>query len=310
MICILAEETRVHLDQQPAPAPAPSADRLPAEVYLSLFDNSRTAMVIHDQPGRLVAANRAYADLLGYPLGELIGLTSSDVLHPEDHAHRDAEAAQEFSGHRTGAVIHRRHIRKDGSVIRLRVRKSAIHTDRGLLVLVIVDGWDAVGELEHQARHDELTGLLNRRGFRERLAVVNPIRSVRLAMIDVDGLKQVNDRYGHAAGDRLLCAVGEALLAAAPPGAVVGRWAGDEFVVCAAEPAAPADAGTLASLLRDGVGRARIAAEGRTLVPRVSVGTTTFRPASEALDAALLRADDVMYQHKAGRAPLVDRISG
>jgi diguanylate cyclase (GGDEF)-like protein len=88
------------------------------------------------------------------------------------------------------------------------------------------------------AYEDPLTGLANRRAVEERLeALLDPDGPARgpltLLLADVDGLKDINDAHGHHVGDRALCRVGEALVAAAAPeaAALVGRLAGDEFCV-------------------------------------------------------------------------------
>ena len=84
------------------------------------------------------------------------------------------------------------------------------------------------------ARHDALTGLANRRVLHEvtarMIAELQDGGSVVAMLIDLDGFKTVNDLYGHALGDELLCAVADRLRAAAGPGGMVARLGGDEFV--------------------------------------------------------------------------------
>jgi diguanylate cyclase (GGDEF)-like protein len=112
------------------------------------------------------------------------------------------------------------------------------------------------------AYEDPLTGLANRRAVEERLdALLDPATSAHapltLLLADVDGLKDINDAHGHHVGDRSLCRVGEALVAAAAPeaAALVGRLAGDEFCVllegCAIDAAAEV-ASTALELLASG----------------------------------------------------------
>jgi len=88
----------------------------------------------------------------------------------------------------------------------------------------------------HQARIDELTGLLNRRAFQEALAHVAPEddrreRRVTLVLIDLDSFKLINDRYGHLAGDACLRAVGDALRRSVRDRDQAYRWGGDEFAI-------------------------------------------------------------------------------
>lgn len=82
----------------------------------------------------------------------------------------------------------------------------------------------------YRARHDVLTGLLNRAGLEQEIAEGTTQRTT-LFYLDLDGFKTVNDSLGHGAGDRLLAAVGERLRSLVRPEDVVARFGGDEFVV-------------------------------------------------------------------------------
>jgi diguanylate cyclase (GGDEF)-like protein len=85
----------------------------------------------------------------------------------------------------------------------------------------------------HQSLHDQLTRLPNRLAFQERLseALLNRQCDVSVLFIDLDRFKQVNDTLGHAAGDELVCRIGESMTRALPDGAFVARLGGDEFGV-------------------------------------------------------------------------------
>ena len=87
----------------------------------------------------------------------------------------------------------------------------------------------------HRARHDPLTGLLNRLGLAESLEAQyrGQAACFTLFYLDLDGFKAINDRFGHEAGDRMLCAVAARLAASVRAGDVVARMGGDEFVIVA-----------------------------------------------------------------------------
>jgi diguanylate cyclase (GGDEF)-like protein len=144
--------------------------------------------------------------------------------------------------------------------------------------------------LRRRAATDSLTGLLNRSGFlavaaRER-AIADRTRSpLTLAVLDLDGFKQVNDRLGHAAGDRLLADLARGWRGRLRAGDILARHGGDEFVLLL-----PATS----SCEADGV-LARLGAEGLSV--SWSVGVSQWAPA-EDLDACLARADRSLYSVK------------
>lgn len=146
---------------------------------------------------------------------------------------------------------------------------------------------------------DELTGLVDRRGF---LVHGRPLlelsrrhgRSASLLPLDVDGLKAVNDTQGHAAGDQLIAAAADALRRTARPGDVCARLGGDEFTVllhgCAPQDV-PRRVGRLEGALRDAGVHASIG------VAHLGAGVVT-------LEDLVDRADAAMYEVKRQRRAL------
>ncbi|MBL7256676.1 GGDEF domain-containing protein [Paractinoplanes lichenicola] len=155
--------------------------------------------------------------------------------------------------------------------------------------------------LAHQAEHDQLTGLANRPALRSRLELLlsgsreDPYGPV-LFYLDLNGFKQVNDKFGHAAGDFVLVEFARRLVAALRPGDVAARLGGDEFVVLAEEVPGEPGARALAERLR------ALAAEpvrrGEESYPiGVSVGWAAAAQHPEA-EALLAAADAEMFADK------------
>ena len=115
--------------------------------------------------------------------------------------------------------------------VRLVSQLAALATSK--LDLQVRNAWlqEALEEVEELANQDPLTGLANRRVLVGELEAALSRGCVTLLAIDLDGFKQVNDRYGHAVADAVLVAVARRLEAASPEGAVVARLGGDEFAV-------------------------------------------------------------------------------
>jgi diguanylate cyclase (GGDEF)-like protein len=162
----------------------------------------------------------------------------------------------------------------------------------------------ALGQLADRlsslAARDGLTGLLNRAGMLDRLAAEMRRQrrypsAVSLLLIDVDRMKEINDRHGHAAGDDALRGVALAITAASRESDAASRWGGDEFLVLAPQTSL-ADAEVLASRIR---GAPSTSGSGRP-APSVSIGIATVPPTDRrpSLDALLQAADDALYAAK------------
>jgi diguanylate cyclase (GGDEF)-like protein len=150
--------------------------------------------------------------------------------------------------------------------------------------------------LEELVRRDPLTGLLNRRGFFERWASERHDERIVLS-VDVDEFKSVNDRLGHAAGDRVLEGVAAALRSGAGDGADVARVGGDEFVVTLA-----ARAADTAEALRLQLAALPVRLDdGSVTTVRASVGAAVVARGMP-VDDALAEADARMYEAKRKRA--------
>lgn len=143
------------------------------------------------------------------------------------------------------------------------------------------------------ALRDPLTGLHNVHHWRQQRAAWNA-RGGALAFFDLDGLKAINDLAGHRSGDRALALTGQALAAQAPPGSLVVRCGGDEFVMVTG-PEGAADLGRAAGRAVEQAGAAARAA-GLPLPLHLSFGLASFAPGG--LEEAVQRADEAMYAER------------
>jgi diguanylate cyclase (GGDEF)-like protein len=165
---------------------------------------------------------------------------------------------------------------------------------------------ERTAELQALANSDQLTGLLNRRGMTDRLtAEMNRLRRESrhfgLLQFDLDFFKQVNDQYGHEAGDIVLSRLGEILLANVRDYDACARWGGEEFLVALFNVADNSELAVVAEKLASAVRDADFAYQGNTIRITTSIGMTLVDPAC-ALDDALRRVDAACYEAKqAGR---------
>lgn len=156
----------------------------------------------------------------------------------------------------------------------------------GRLLLYVNIG--ALQSLDHAAHRDALTGLRNRRAFdRDTEAFANPGSEVAVALIDVDGLKKINDTQGHPAGDELLKRVGTKLAGACADGEYAYRFGGDEYAFL--------------SRVRGDVDVLSLMESLSEADTPFSYGVASYPAESENIDAVIASADDRMYACKALR---------
>jgi diguanylate cyclase (GGDEF)-like protein len=159
-----------------------------------------------------------------------------------------------------------------------------------------------VGELDRLAHEDPLVPLPNRRGFERQLAGLID-RTERygdagaLLFIDVDGLKVVNDSFGHDAGDAALIHVAELLIGGVRQSDTVARFGGDEFAVLLERVDLP-QANETAARLTDRIAGTSFSYEGCAIPLSAAIGIAEIRT-GDTPEAVLARADRAMYEQKA-----------
>lgn len=167
-----------------------------------------------------------------------------------------------------------------------------------------------IAVLEALSVTDELTGLLNRRGFNRQVArVLAEVKrygdSGILIYFDIDDLKTVNDVHGHLAGDQLLRYVGDLLAGYVRSTDVVGRLGGDEFAVLLVKSNTKTGRQRARELERL-VNRSSLRYGGQTIPIRASFGIINYRTGDEAAGELIERADKAMYSRKRGKPRLLE----
>jgi diguanylate cyclase (GGDEF)-like protein len=185
----------------------------------------------------------------------------------------------------------------DELALRLRAARRLLTLQQQLM--------DAREQARHQADHDGLTGLWNRGRVLRCLA--DELRGAALGgtpcsvvLLDIDHFKLINDRHGHAAGDKVLQIVSRRLARATDGRGFCGRYGGEEFLVVA--PGLDlAAAGALAETLRAAIARDPVAIGPLGLPVTASLGVAqAMPPPDEPLDGLVARADAALYEAKAG----------
>jgi diguanylate cyclase (GGDEF)-like protein len=249
------------------------------------------------QDDRIIEANDIFAALVGHPVDELRGtwpdrwLTALDgqALRQDRPAPFEAEIA---GGDRLCEVAVR--------MVEYRGRRSEV-----LAVRDLTESRRAREKIAYLARHDALTSLANRASLREALVEAERRTAageqVALLAIDLDRFKAINDLFGHAAGDEVLCQVAGILREAAAPGDAVVRMGGDEFMILQWDQPQPRGAQALAGRIMDSFAEQMDVARN-PLAVRASIGVALMPDDAVLGETLCHHADLALYRAKdAGR---------
>lgn len=288
---------------------SPLAKRHANSALMNLLQHLQEGVCLFDGQQRLVACNDRYAQIYNIPT-ELTkpGVTLVEILKQriavnsmpdiEGEAYIASRLKAVYDGVDKNEVLQLR----DGRVLSVRHKPMVgggwltTHTD-------ITEIYDLKKEIEHMAYHDQLTGLCNRRRIEECVdeAVNDLDRGSYLALmfLDLDRFKEINDQYGHAAGDKVLQVVSERLLQCFRENDIISRVGGDELAVLQMGITDPESLSAMARRMVKTVGEP-ILVSGKLMSVGASVGIIFSDDPSTNSSDLWLQADSAMYDAKNG----------
>ncbi len=275
----------------------------------TVIENVPTTIVVKDAHTlRYVLVNRAGEEYFGISRNMMIGKTSEEVFSPET-AEMIAQHDQELLQTGETKFYDEHPVTTPGTGNRIiTTTRMPIRDQMGdtqYLLTVIEDRTNrkrAEAQIAHMAHHDKLTGLPNRAAYTECLdltvqAAAKDGSSFALMCLDIDRFKSVNDVFGHAVGDALLCEISRRMQATAG-GAFLACLGGDEFTVIATDGEQPAAAEDLAERLIAAVAEEFII-DGQQLRSGLSIGISIFPVDGADTTTLVANVDAALYRAKA-----------
>ena len=278
---------------------------------LTTLQSISDGVITTDTQGRLTYLNPAAQTLLGIDATSAQGLRVDELLELEDtrtgtNVQHPVEQCLELGATTESPerILHR----ADGGIRVVRMLASPLQrpnrTAQGVVVVLHdhTELWQMTQQLNHQATHDDLTGLCNRREFERRLE--ESLRTLQegqtphaVFYMDLDQFKIINDTCGHQAGDELLRELSERLLHLIRQNDTLARLGGDEFGVLLCH-CPPERAEAIAHRILEAVQALRFAWEGRRFDVGVSIGLVPVNGPAHTLPEILSQADSACYAAK------------
>src|ERR1700730_11838189 len=277
--------------------------------YRALAGNLNYGICRCSLDGKFLEVNKAMVKMLGYASREellSVHLAGDLVQEPEKQAQWLGQSGQRGSVEPIEIVWKR----KDGTTLKVRLSGQEVTGEQDELESYEIIAEDVTKQrqledhLRQQAACDPLTGLANYRRLAEVLAMEvkrseRTGREFALLLFDLDGLKKINDRYGHLTGNNALCRVAD-VLSFCRDIDTAARYGGDEFAVVLPETGAEA-AKQVAQRICDG-----IANDGMVPPLSVSIGIAVYPQDGGRIEPLLRTADAAMYLMKASKHKLLD----
>jgi diguanylate cyclase (GGDEF)-like protein/PAS domain S-box-containing protein len=271
-------------------------------LYRALADNPTYGICRCDAEGKFLDVNQALVTMLGYATTEelLAANRASEIVLDLGHGGKLAGRSQEALRIEPVEIEWQR---KNGTKLKAKLSGRGVYNDHGNFVgyeVIVVDVTEQRALEDHlrrQASSDSLTGLANHRRLFEVLQAEicrskRTEREFSLLLLDLDGLKEVNDRLGHLAGDRALCRLAQTLTDCCRSIDTAARQGGDEFALVLPETGAAAAtlvARRICNLLEK---------DAEVPALSVSVGVASYPKDADSIGTLLFAADKALYAMK------------
>jgi len=268
------------------------------EKYSSYIENSPYAVIVIDENGKCLDSNRAASAITGYDKEQLLDMSITDITAAESTDEAVSHFKSLLETGKMSAELRYRH--KDGSTRWWTVDAVKIPVNRFLVFSIdITDRKQAEENLINLSKRDYLTGIYNRGFYENELKRMNNEEFLPLSVIigDINGVKFINDAFGHAAGDKHIVETAMILKDCCREGDILARTGGDEFSILMPK----TDNATAAEILR----KIQNALEefdklnaNDTYRHSVSLGCATKTSPEENIKEVLKIAEGYMYQRK------------
>jgi diguanylate cyclase (GGDEF)-like protein/PAS domain S-box-containing protein/putative nucleotidyltransferase with HDIG domain len=209
------------------------------KLFRTSFESATIGGAMVAKDGTFIEVNDKACEIWGYAREELLQQKFTDITYKEDVTASIDLVTKLKIGQADNSIMEKRYLRKDGKVIWGLVSVSAIRNEKNEFVYFlayiqdITEMKETANNLIYLSYHDYLTDFYNRRFFEEELEKLDSAKYLPLSIIicDINGLKLINDSFGHVYGDQLLIKAAETIREACRADDIISRIGGDEFAI-------------------------------------------------------------------------------
>lgn len=282
--------------------------RISENNFRNIFEySSDSIFLIEDE--KIINCNSAAVTMLGYDSREdIIGKTSDELspkLQPDGRTSKEKAVEFLYYCNEFGKYkFEWWHQKKDGSLIPAEIMMTTIHSnDKNIFHAVcrdISDRKQMEERLQYLSYHDQLTSLYNRRFFEQELIRLDQedYYPLTITMADINGLKLINDSFGHAVGDEYIKRVVKVLMNGARSKDIICRLSGDEFIILSSN----TETNQIKKVISN-IKKLALNEMVKSVAVSVSFGYCTKYSREESMAEVLKRAEDHMYKKKLLESP-------
>lgn len=266
------------------------------QLLANVYQQNAEAVVITDDRGVIQDYNASFSKVTGYKNIDLKGLYASPYLTGFNELLHDKLGSKDIFSDEVPFK------KENGTIYPARLTVTRVAADDNRYVLQFMDITDEKQQREaisYMANHDLLTGLANRHKLEDELrkSLISG-NTFAVLFLDLDKFKEINDTYGHQAGDALLVDVAERLRGRVRNGDLVARWGGDEFVILALNISQARDALIVAQAIINSINQPFHLSGPLTLNVTTSIGIAAFPNHGHCEEILFRHADQALYQAK------------
>jgi len=272
----------------------------------AIFYDGPDMHYLYDEQGRLVRWNKKFQDITGYSSEELSKMSLLDWYKGNEKSHMALLECITRASEEGFGVVEAELQDNDGTTVPIYFKSSTLCVDGHKYIacrtIDITERKIKEKEIFYLSYHDGLTGLYNRRFYEEELKRIDTERNLPITIVmgDVNGLKFINDAFGHLMGDELIKRVAQVIKIGCRADDIIARLGGDEFVIIL-----PKTGAIAAEKIIKRINKLLLAEKVGFIDVSISFGQQTKNNKEEKIESILIKAEGNMYSKKLFEAPII-----